>query len=210
MVFWGGLKTEWDESTLENSELDYEYKTKEEVNETLLQFTGLTNADMNNPLYVNVVGGQEVIAWLPFQRKPDTPVCLGGYKNGDIYTLLMQLPYSVVTLKKTNAGTVEILSNRTLRSVTISYEGKGYSSEKVYGEQALSEYVLNDLEILRNEYYARHGMIFDDPVMTLYFESRGWYEPSVTDKEFDESVFNEVEKANLELINEKMKEFVDE
>ena len=53
-------------------------------------------------------------------------------------------------------------------------------------------------------------MIFDDPVMTLYFESRGWYEPSITNIEFEESVFNEVEKANLELINEKMKEFVDE
>lgn len=206
MVFWGGLKSEWDETTLENSELDYGYKDKAEVDETLLQFTGLTNDDMNSPLYVKAVDGKEVIAWLPFQKKPDTPVCLGGYKNGDIYTLLMLLPYSVVTLKKTDAGTVEILSNRTLRSVTISYEGKGYNSEKVYREKSLSEYILNDLEILRNEYYARHGMIFDDPVMTLYFESEGWYKPSVTDKEFDESVFNEVEKANLELIEEKMKE----
>lgn len=52
----------------------------------------------------------------------------------------------------------------------------------------------------RNEIYARHGYIFQDADIQAYFESTSWYQGTVTGEKFDDSVFNDYEKGNLEYI----------
>ena len=58
-----------------------------------------------------------------------------------------------------------------------------------------------DIRIAKNEIYARHGYIFKDENLKNYFMGQLWYIPSVKAEEFDDSVFSDIEKRNLELLN---------
>ncbi len=52
----------------------------------------------------------------------------------------------------------------------------------------------------RNEIFARHGRKFKDAGLQSYFDSKSWYTPTTDADSFSESVFNEYEKANKDLI----------
>ncbi len=74
------------------------------------------------------------------------------------------------------------------------------SDSRYYTEDELSGWSSEDLRYARNEIYARHGYIFDSEDLKNYFEEKSWYEGTVASDDFDESAFNEYEKANIELI----------
>jgi len=70
---------------------------------------------------------------------------------------------------------------------------------------ALEDYHLmnmtnNELWIARNEIYARHGKIFQNPYLASYFSACSWYEPKEGKTEVSERELNEVEIANLKKI----------
>ena len=52
----------------------------------------------------------------------------------------------------------------------------------------------------RNEIYARHGRIFKTPQVSNYFKTKSWYKGTVSPESFNEGVFNEYERANIQLI----------
>ncbi len=54
----------------------------------------------------------------------------------------------------------------------------------------------------RNEIYARHGRKFESEDLNAYFNSQPWYQGYLSANEFDDAVFNEYEKANLDLIKQ--------
>lgn len=54
--------------------------------------------------------------------------------------------------------------------------------------------------IAKNEIYARHGRKFLNEELQDYFNSTSWYTGSVEAEDFDESVFNRVEKVNVRLL----------
>lgn len=54
--------------------------------------------------------------------------------------------------------------------------------------------------LARNEIYARHGRMFNDAEVQKYFNSQPWYAGTVQPKDFNSSVLNEYEKANINLI----------
>ena len=57
------------------------------------------------------------------------------------------------------------------------------------------------LTIAINEMYARRGLVFNDPDLSSYFESKSWYMPSRTFSDFEEnSPFNEIEQQNLDML----------
>lgn len=56
------------------------------------------------------------------------------------------------------------------------------------------------LRLARNEIYARHGRTFEASDLTDYFNQKTWYHAEVDPSAFDENVFNEIEKKNLDLI----------
>jgi len=57
------------------------------------------------------------------------------------------------------------------------------------------------LPYARNEIFARHGYIFNNPDYQYYFESQSWYYGYVSADDFQaEAVFNEYEISNLDLI----------
>lgn len=57
-----------------------------------------------------------------------------------------------------------------------------------------------ECRLARNELYARHGRKFDDEVLTNYFSQFDWYHPTIDPDNFDESILNDVEIANRDLI----------
>lgn len=55
--------------------------------------------------------------------------------------------------------------------------------------------------ITRNEIYARHGRMFNDQDIQDYFNRQDWYVAQTSSADFDESVLNDVELYNVELIH---------
>ncbi len=57
------------------------------------------------------------------------------------------------------------------------------------------------IHLAKNEIYARHGYIFQNEDLYNYFMGCIWYTPTTAPADFDDGVFNEYEKANLELLS---------
>jgi len=55
-----------------------------------------------------------------------------------------------------------------------------------------------ELDVMRNEIYARHGRRFDRSDLQHYFESQPWYKPQA----FSPNDLSEVERANAEFIRQ--------
>ena len=66
----------------------------------------------------------------------------------------------------------------------------------------LAYFTMEELRIARNEIYARHGRMFNDSSLQNYFNSKAWYYPTIPASSFDESVLNQYEKANINLIKD--------
>ncbi|HTH51973.1 MAG TPA: YARHG domain-containing protein [Pyrinomonadaceae bacterium] len=56
-----------------------------------------------------------------------------------------------------------------------------------------------DLRVLRNEIYARHGRVFKDAKLQAYFETQAWYK---ADPDFKDDQLSEIEVKNLAKIRE--------
>lgn len=56
------------------------------------------------------------------------------------------------------------------------------------------------IHLAKNEIYARHGYIFKNEDLYNYFIGCVWYNPTCKAEDFDDSVLNEYEKANLEIL----------
>jgi hypothetical protein len=56
---------------------------------------------------------------------------------------------------------------------------------------------LEDLKFLRGILFGKHGRIFKDAEIKVYLEAQPWYKP---DPEFKNSMLNDVERKNLDLI----------
>lgn len=76
------------------------------------------------------------------------------------------------------------------------------SDTRYITKEELDGFTAEECRLARNEIYARHGRIFDDEALQFYFESRSWYEAKIQGEEFEESMLNEYEIANRDLIVE--------
>ena len=102
--------------------------------------------------------------------------------------------------------------NKEENSVTSSQDQKEMLSGDAEGfilPESSSRYLtMEDLEgldktklrLARNEIYAKHGRKYETEDLNEYFSSQSWYHGYLSAEEFDDSVFNEYEKANLDLI----------
>lgn len=61
---------------------------------------------------------------------------------------------------------------------------------------------LSDWELIlaRNEIFARHGRTFQDADIQAYFDGCDWYEGTVVPEDFDTSVLNDMELANISVL----------
>lgn len=76
-----------------------------------------------------------------------------------------------------------------------------YDSDKRFlDDWDFDEMDAHTLCLARNEIYARHGRLFNDKEIQAYFNSMPWYTGTTAPEDFDDGVFNQYEKANLEKI----------
>jgi len=80
------------------------------------------------------------------------------------------------------------------------------SDMRYVSKEELKDFTAEQCRLARNELYARHGRIFDDEFLQKYFSSKDWYSPSIATADFKESMLNEYEIANRNLIVEYEKE----
>lgn len=75
------------------------------------------------------------------------------------------------------------------------------SDKKYLTEDEIRRVEADMLVLGRNEIFARHGRMFNDAEIAAYFASKLWYEGTVPADQFNaETVFNDFEKKNVELI----------
>ncbi len=103
--------------------------------------------------------------------------------------------YSISTMQETDQGD-ELYSEYFLPE----------SNSRYYSEDELKKAYDGVLSYAWMEIYARHGRIF---LSYPYFDNKSWYEGTVEPEDFNEDVFNEYEKANLETILTMLDEYGD-
>ena len=97
---------------------------------------------------------------------------------------------------------LDLLENdREVRDISMYINPLYYTDTEYYNEDSFSGVPSLIIHLAKNEIYARHGYIFKDENLKNYFMGQLWYIPSVKAEEFDDSVFSDIEKRNLELLN---------
>lgn len=75
------------------------------------------------------------------------------------------------------------------------------SNSRYLSEEEIRSVDADKLRIARNEILARHGYIFNDEELNMYFTSTSWYQGTVPSDEFHmDWILNDFEKKNVELI----------
>jgi serine/threonine protein kinase len=77
-----------------------------------------------------------------------------------------------------------------------------FLSERVIGEQDLANKSALELDIMRNEVFARYGRRFKDPELQSYFSSQPWYKPLYAPDQFPEELLTPIEMQNVTYIRE--------
>ena len=95
------------------------------------------------------------------------------------------------------------LNDIELQNVKLLEREEAKLRDKITNEPITNEMVdglfVEDLRVLRNEIYARHGRVFKDPNLQKYFAAQAWYQPNV---EFKDESLSETEVKNLAIIKE--------
>jgi hypothetical protein len=109
----------------------------------------------------------------------------------------------------------EAASETTTEATT---ENASLSAEDEMGSGIESEYIIDgsdsryltdsdldgldadQLRLARNEIYARHGRRFNDEELQAYFDSKSWYSGTINPDDFTESMLNDYEIQNANLI----------
>lgn len=90
----------------------------------------------------------------------------------------------------------------------VGIELENNNAEYIFPTSNIEYLTMNDLmglsqeecRIARNELYARYGRLFNDENLQAYFNSCSWYFGSISPEDFDNSILNEYEVANRDLI----------
>ncbi len=120
----------------------------------------------------------------------------------------------------TQKSEVELKNQEMIQANLDLLTGQLYRSDNPYvvylagsdtymiGDSATRYLTAEDLEtatdeqlmLIRNEIYARHGYIFKDQHLREFFYCKSWYVPTTASGDFSTEVFNDMESANVKLI----------
>ena len=113
------------------------------------------------------------------------------YKASDKYDAKALSP-----LEQKNLDTIAAAQKRS-RKVALAPGDMELFENKLIAASMLHGLSLNELRLLRNEVYARHGRQFQAPWLSQYFFSQPWYQP---DDNFKDEELTGADKTNVETI----------
>ena len=125
--------------------------------------------------------------------------------NGNVAVESEVLEYDPNSMWDLGISYVELvpcLSDPTGSNGTVSSDYLYPSDSQYITDYELSQFTHEEIVLIRNEIYARHGCNFNDPTIRSYFESQSWYYPidGLNASNFDSSVLNEYELTNIDTI----------
>lgn len=106
------------------------------------------------------------------------------------------------------SGDADVASNSVSSAAAQSATAQGGSyvladsDSRYYSRAELEKLSTLDLYHARNEIYARHGRGFKNEDLRTFFGAKSWYRETISPEAFNESVLNEYEKANANLMLE--------
>lgn len=89
---------------------------------------------------------------------------------------------------------------REVRDISNFIEPLFETDKKYYTKEEFENEPMLVIHLAKNEIYARHGYTFADKDLYNYFMGCIWYSPTCDSTNFDDSIFNEYERANLEIL----------
>jgi len=113
------------------------------------------------------------------------------YKPRDNYD-----PKKLSALEQKNLLTIAAAQMKS-RKVALAPGDMELFENKLISEQMLRGLSLNELRLLRNEVYARHGRSFQAPWLSQYFFNQPWYQPN---ESFKDEELSGSDKQNVETI----------
>lgn len=128
--------------------------------------------------------------WARAGRKYTTPGFLAVFEWQDWYKPLKDQ-------SKVKLNTIEQQNVKLIEKTEAALREK-ISNEPIT-EEMVSGLFVEDLRVLRNEIYARHGRVFKDASLQKYFEAQPWYHAN---PEFKDDMLSETESKNLAIIAE--------
>jgi len=105
-------------------------------------------------------------------------------------------PAQLSAIEQKNLLTIAEAQKRS-RKIAIAPGDMELFENKPISAQMLHGLSLNELRLLRNEIYARHGRQFQAPWLSQYFFSQPWYSP---DENFKDEELSGFDKQNVETI----------
>ncbi len=91
---------------------------------------------------------------------------------------------------------------REVRDISNALEPLFETDKKYYTKEEFESEPMLVIHLAKNEIYARHGYIFRNEDLYNYFMGCIWYSPTCDSTDFDDNIFNEYEKANLEILSD--------
>jgi hypothetical protein len=113
------------------------------------------------------------------------------YKPSDKFN-----PKSLSAIEQKNLATIELAQKKS-RKLALAPGDMELFENKLISANMLHGLSLNELRLLRNEVYARHGRQFQAPWLSQYFFSQPWYQP---DDNFEDEDLTGPDKQNVETI----------
>lgn len=89
---------------------------------------------------------------------------------------------------------------REVRDISNVMEPLFETDRKYYTKEEFEREPMLVIHLAKNEIYARHGYRFADKDLHNYFMGCIWYSPTCDSGDFDDSIFNDYERANLEIL----------
>jgi len=128
--------------------------------------------------------------WARRGKRFTTPGYRSFYEWQDWYKPLKN--QKLVKLNETEQANVKVIEN---------YEKKIREkvTQEVLSAETFEGLFTEDLRVLRNEIYARHGRVFKDTELQKTFTAMSWYQPNAA---YNDAMLSETELKNLKLILE--------
>ena len=152
-------------------------------------------------------------SYSPAQAKADKSLkySYDGYVILQKYGASGQESYKIIEYKTKIAPTAETTTKTIEKTTeskvvpTFSYNDKQDqylfdSANKYITREYLSGCTRDEITVIINEIYARHGYIFKDAELREYFNSQSWYNGTVTTLEEAAKHFNSIEQKNVDTI----------
>lgn len=146
--------------------------------------------------------GEYIPQYIEFDSVVDQGYCFQGYDDmGD--HISTSFWYAV----SEDGRIYDTLSGEYVDERNNQYDSSGdyilpYSDSEYYSYDEISQLTSETLRLARNEIFARYGYVFQDEGLKEYFENCSWYTPTGMSSEEIESILNDYERENLNVIKQ--------